>query len=133
VLVTLPAYAAYTLVLALVPAAFLGVVYGARYIDHADELRLFSLVQLIGFGVPALTVELATRRMQKQVFWGHTLFALLEYSVGAYLTVRFGLSGLIWGLALALVAQIALYASAVVRARVTERRAGLDAAMASSV
>jgi O-antigen/teichoic acid export membrane protein len=132
VLVTLPAYAAYTLVLAIVPGVFLGVVYGTRYIDYANELRLFSLVQLIGFGVPALTVELATRRMQKQVFWGHTLFAALEYSVGALLTVRFGLIGLIWGLGLALVAQIALYASAVIRARVTERRAQPEAALAST-
>ena len=132
VLVTLPAYAAYTLVLAIVPGLFLSVVYGTRYIDHADELRLFSIVQLIGFGVPALTVELATRRMQKQVFWGHTLFAVLEYSIGALLTVRFGLIGLIWGLGLALVAQIALYASAVIRARVADRRANLEAVVVST-
>jgi O-antigen/teichoic acid export membrane protein len=126
ILITGPAYFAYTLVLALLPAQFLTILYAGKYTDFADELRIFAIMQLIAFAELVQILELSARRMQKHIFLGFALFTGVLYSVGWYLTAQSGVRGLIWALTAATCVQVVFYAIVVLRARWAAREAGIE-------
>jgi O-antigen/teichoic acid export membrane protein len=119
-LLMVPAYLLYTLVLVAVPSLILHAIYGNRYAEYADVLRVFALASSIYIPVSLLWLELNARRQQKYILVGEMWLAL-EACVGGWLLIdHFGIVGVAYATGIGLVGQLMLYGALVLRARLAE-------------
>jgi O-antigen/teichoic acid export membrane protein len=117
VLVSAPAFGLYVLAVVAAPAAAVEWVFGSRYAEYADVLRLFALCELMHLPRAILLLEVQARRLQRFAFLGELWSALAIFALGPPLMLRLGLAGAAASAGLALGGQAAVCLVLVVLAR----------------
>jgi O-antigen/teichoic acid export membrane protein len=112
-----PPCVVYLLVLLVAPSVVLATVYGGRYAEYADALRIYALAELLWLPALVLKLEMDARRMQRYLLAFELCSAGLIYSLGLYLIAQDGLYGAAVASAIVSAAGLLFFALVVFRVR----------------
>jgi O-antigen/teichoic acid export membrane protein len=90
---SVPLFVVYIMVVAIGGEWIIRLVYGDKYVEHADALRVFALSDLLWLPVIVLRLELAARRLQRYLLLVEAWSALVVYGLGLVLIIWVGLMG----------------------------------------
>ena len=89
-----PPYGLYLLGTIVFASPILSIVFGERYVQYAEVLRVFAIAATVHFPIGFLHIMLNVRRMQHFFLVEGLCSVVLTYTVGLYLVGRLGLIGL---------------------------------------
>jgi O-antigen/teichoic acid export membrane protein len=88
-----PLCTVYLLAVLVAPSFVFEVVYGGKYVEYSEVLRIFALAELLWFPVLVLKLEINARRMQRYLLVFEVGTVAIIYSVGLYWIAQWGLYG----------------------------------------
>ena len=123
---SVPLFVVYILILVVAGDWVIRLVYGERYVEHADALRVFALSDLLWLPVIVFRLELAARRLQRYLLLVEAWSALVVYGLGLVLIIWIGLMGAAIANIVVNLGALVLTVAAVVRARRADRQGASD-------
>lgn len=112
---TVPAAAAYGVLVAIFARPLLRAVYGDAYGGYADVVRLFALYYVMLSVSDVVVASLAARGLTRRIFAGHLVGAAASVACGWALLDAFGAAGGVAGMILAIGAAFCVFVSRPVR------------------
>jgi O-antigen/teichoic acid export membrane protein len=116
---TMPAVAAYGVVVALAAPWLLRTVYGTAYAHSANVVRLFALYYVCLSFSDVVVAWLSARRRARRIFAGHVTGAAASLAIGWLLVREFGAAGAVAGMLVAIATAFTVFVSSAPRPQKT--------------